>query len=218
VLTYAFGAGCLVLAGIVFGIVLQRNFLSTAPLASNSPNLAPGVQGAVESRPENPVQQYPPPTANNSQLERQTWIPQQPASRPVATTSFDRKITVEFDRALLSQVLEDVALKGGVRLQAGPGMPDLEIEAKYYRLPVITILNDLGRNFGFTPMKQTDSEALLIPAVDGQNPPTASESGFAAAVPERTEGTPVPSSPARTRTLPGTLPSPSMSGDIGGRR
>lgn len=218
-LAYAFGAGCLVLAGVVFGIVLQRNFLSGQGVAQKVEEPAVTAQREVQNpAAQNPAQQYPPPTANNQQLERQTWIPQQAASRPVAATSFDRKITVEFERAMLSRVLEDVALKGGVRLQAAPGMPDLEIEAKYFDLPVITILNDLGRNFGFTPMKQTDSEALLIPAVDGQNPPSAADGGYAAAVPDRPEGDPAPSAPSRSRTQPGTLPSPSLNGDIGGRR
>jgi hypothetical protein len=178
-------AGCtLLLAGAMAGILVQR-FLNPPPSASQGtggssdqgasartggPSNLPdgrGSSGVGTGEPETPS------GTGGSSPSVEPPIPQGP---------FDQRITIEFDRVSLAAVLDAIALKTGVRLQAAPGMPELEIEARYYDLPAIAILNDLGRNFGFTPLKQTETEALLIPAVDPTRPPSSAPGGFAAEV------------------------------------
>ncbi len=119
-------------------------------------------------------------------LERSTWIPSPPAqvqasdspappkepeSSPGIVAPMDMRITVINERALLSQILNEVAVKAGIRLQAAPGMPEMDIAVEYRDQTALAILNDLGRTCGFTPLRQTDAEALLIPTVDKDNPP-----------------------------------------------
>lgn len=132
---------------------------------------------------------------DSNKLENKTWInpdlrstsvPQNTNTNPNPNTNptpaqprtaFDRLVTVQYEDALLGDVLADLAVKAGIRLQAAPGMPNPRVRAFYDNLPAITILNDLGRTAGFTPMVQSDVEALLIPAFDKKNPPAASTSG-----------------------------------------
>jgi len=97
---------------------------------------------------------------------------------PVAEVSpFDRPVTLVADQISLANALNLIARQIGVTLSSAPGMPDIDIAADYRNVPARQVLEDLGRNFGFTPLIQSEREALLIPAVDpnpgdGPRPPS----------------------------------------------
>jgi hypothetical protein len=93
--------------------------------------------------------------------------------QPDPIKPFEQLITIQTARMSLMAVLQSIAQQAGVRLQAAPGIDDIEITASYANQPAWAVLNDLGRNFGFTPLEQTEREALLIPATDPISPPEA---------------------------------------------
>ncbi len=102
------------------------------------------------------------------------------ADRP---NPFDQPVTVVADRISLANALNLIARQIGVTLTSAPGMPDVEIAVDYRNVAASQVLADLGRNFGFTPMIQSEREALLIPAVDPTNgdsprPPSGSSAEF----------------------------------------
>ena len=170
----AIGAGSIVCA--FAGIGIYKILTPERPVVQNE---TPITQPRL-SKPNEP---------DSQKLESTTWInpdlqktetPQQnnpPQTNPQPRTAFDRVITLQYEDAPLADVLADLAVKAGVRLQAAPGMQNPRVRAFYDNLPAITILNDLGRTAGFTPMVQSDVEALLIPAFDKNNPPAAATTG-----------------------------------------
>lgn len=190
-------AASLIVTGVLAGFGIQSIFFSKPPqvVAQNKPN------EEIDGR----------------DLERSTWIPNPPAQvqasdspappkepedSPGIVAPMDMRITVINERARLSQILNEVAIKAGIRLQAAPGMPEMDVAVEYRDQTALAILNDLGRTCGFTPLRQTDSEALLIPTVDKENPPRGVLNGSTGLTAEG-EGEAV------------GLPAPAMSGRIG---
>ncbi|MCG9896039.1 MAG: hypothetical protein MH204_11255 [Fimbriimonadaceae bacterium] len=135
-------------------------------------------------------------TPQGRMLEQQSWYGDAASDRPAAEgvtvpapppariddsvrtvyiPPFERRISIDVTDVPLSMVLQAIAVKAGVRLQAAPGMPELNIEAKYENMSTRDVLADLGRSFGFTPLEQTHNEALLIPAVDATGAGTSAE-------------------------------------------
>jgi hypothetical protein len=122
----------------------------------------------------------------NRALEQSTWIGEENSDDPNAMNGsspngtppnvapyiqpIERLVTIETQGMALSGVLESIAQQAGIRLQAAPGMPEIQIRASYRNLSALSVLRDLGRNFGFTPLVQTEREALLVPAVDPSAP------------------------------------------------
>lgn len=195
-LAAAIGAGSIVCA--FAGIGIYKILTPDRPVVQNE---TPITQPRL-SKPNEP---------DNEKLEDKTWInpdlrttdvPQPTNTAPTnpqPKTAFERIVTLQYEDAPLGDVLADLAVKAGVRLQAAPGMPNPRVRAFYENLPAITILNDLGRTAGFTPMVQSDVEALLIPAFDKNKPPAAATTGgFAGTI----EDPPADSQPT-TNTNPG---------------
>ena len=92
---------------------------------------------------------------------------------------FQTKVTVVSGRVRLRQALDDIARQANITLEMAPGMPDLEIRCDYRDAPALAVLTDMGRNFGFTPLRQGDRNALLVPATDPtrRNPEGIGQSG-----------------------------------------
>lgn len=166
----AVGAFCLLVLGVFAGIGIT-SLLLPKPDSSQQARL-------LKSTPE-----------DGASLERSTWIPNPPPQQPAADSSaavtpsvpvqpspealppVDSRITVINEKIRLSRVLNEVAVKAGIRIQAAPGMPEVDVAVEYHDLSAMAVLSDLGRTCGFTPLRQTDSEVLLIPTVDRENPP-----------------------------------------------
>ena len=119
---------------------------------------------------------------NEPAVTTQNPPPQNPPA-PDQPKPFDRPVTLTADRISLANALNLIARQIGVTLTSAPGMPDVEISADYRNVAASQVLADLGRNFGFTPMIQSEREALLIPAVDptgmdNARPPAGSSAEF----------------------------------------
>ncbi|MBX3110852.1 MAG: hypothetical protein KF857_02490 [Fimbriimonadaceae bacterium] len=90
-------------------------------------------------------------------------VPPQP-ERP--KTPWDVPVTISSDRTTLMAALQAVAAQAGISLEFGPGMPDIDIQADYRQQPAKLVMQDMGKNFGFTVLQQTQNTGLVIPAVD----------------------------------------------------
>lgn len=190
-------AAVLIVTGVMAGIGIQSLFFP------NPPQTIAVKKSSAET--------------DGKDLERSTWIPspppqvqtadsaappKEPESSPGIVAPMDMRITVINERARLSQILNEVAVKAGIKLQAAPGMPEMDVAVEYRDQTALAILNDLGRTCGFTPLRQTDTEALLIPTVDRENPPRGVLNGSTGLS-------------AEGASESSTLPAPALSGRIG---
>lgn len=97
-----------------------------------------------------------------------------------AISAMDKPVTIVAKNISLDSALNDIAMQAGIRLESAPGMPDIIIALDFREVPALEVLKALGSSFGFTPMIQTPTSALLIPARDpssatGQLPGQATE-------------------------------------------
>lgn len=158
-------AAVFVLGSVVFATVAVTTYINrqnqTARTQPSEPANPTDTNSAVTSSSTGN------PDSNSTTAGPEQQPPQNPPiEQPKAPGPFDRPITVVASRISLSQALDLIARQAGVTLTSAPGMPDFEIAADYRNVSTIVILQDLGRNFGFTPMIQSEREALLIPATD----------------------------------------------------
>jgi hypothetical protein len=101
-----------------------------------------------------------------------------PPARPSEPPSpFERSVSLDFDRVMLSQAVQAVAQQARLVIEVAPGFEDQEIEAHYAGVTAKQALDDLGQNFGFTVIVQQGNEGLLVPALDPNRPPTTVPEG-----------------------------------------
>ena len=79
-------------------------------------------------------------------------------------------VSVEESDIMLSRLIGNISLQTGLTLMLAPGFEDVRIKARYLDSPLIYVLRDLGQTFGFTPMVQTQTSVLLVPAIDPNAP------------------------------------------------
>ena len=124
-------------------------------------------------------QQNPPPVKN----QNPTPPVNEQNAPPEIVLPFDTLVTVINSRITLEEALFSIASQAGVKLEVAPGFPELDISIDYREAPAMEVLRDMGRNFGFSVFKQTETVALLVPARDETNPqdplPLAGRSGRA---------------------------------------
>lgn len=75
---------------------------------------------------------------------------------------FKQQVNINASSAPLSTVLDMVARQAGVRIDSGNNFPNPTVNANYTNASALSVLQDLGRNFGFQVIVQTSSDALLI--------------------------------------------------------
>lgn len=119
-----------------------------------------------DNRPSQPITQ---PQQNNPAPPKTT--PQNPPDTNNQTVQappspFDTPVTVVSSKTGLKDALADIAGQAGIQLQLAPNFPDIEITIDYRGVPARQVLDDMGRNFGFTVFKQTENTGLVIPAVE----------------------------------------------------
>ena len=68
--------------------------------------------------------------------------------------------------AKLSLVVQAIAQQGKFAVNIGPGLADPVISVDYRGLNSIEILQDLGRQYAFTPFDQGDGTVIIVPARD----------------------------------------------------
>ena len=169
----------------------RQTVAQTNPGVERPRNAAGSESGATET-PDNTSG----PVGNNPVITPGVPNPQfQPAD------PFQTKVTVVSGRVRLRQALDDIARQANITLEMAPGMPDLEIRCDYRDAPALAVLTDMGKNFGFTPMRQGDRNALLVPATDPTRRPLDGVGQSGAPVdPQRT--------PPVGASDPGALPLP----------
>ena len=155
------GAATLVLAGTVLATLGAVRYMDarqgeTARQAGPVPPVGPGHLD--QGGPENGQM----PVSNQGGQKKElpeTVVPPSP---------FDSLVTIVATRVKLSTCLDDIARQAGIRLESAPGMDtlDVDVEVDYRGVPALSALDDLGRNFKFSVLRQTESSALLVPAVD----------------------------------------------------
>ncbi len=123
----------------------------------------------VQQPPQNPPQNVNLPT-NSNQTPKPETNPTTPLPPEEPLKPFDTPVTVIANQTTLQEALYSVATQAGVTIELAPNFPDLDISIDYRGVKAIDVLNDMGRNFGFTPFVQTDTSALLIPALENKPP------------------------------------------------
>ncbi len=138
------------------------------PFAQTNPYPTMSTGGTGNSNPDPSQTQQAPLPDNKNQTP------------PVATIQpFDRSVTVVSGRVSINTALNDIASQAGIRIELAPGFEEIEIMIDYREVPAIQVIDDMGRNFGFTALRQTHNSILLIPAEDAnrrdpQNSPGSS--------------------------------------------
>lgn len=79
---------------------------------------------------------------------------------------YERPLDLQAENTTLIATLNVIQRKSGLRIERAPGFQDFQISMKYVGLMPIQILQDLGRNFGFSVFEQQPGHVLLIPEVD----------------------------------------------------
>lgn len=97
----------------------------------------------------------------------------EPPAQPEEPEAFQRLITVRFTEIGLADALRAVAAAGNLEVEIPPGLEDKLIEVDYVQAPVLAVLRDMGRTFGFTPFVQGQRSVLIVPALDPGAPPPA---------------------------------------------
>lgn len=161
-----------VTGGLVVGLALGVAFVTFAALQYLDGSRQTVAQTAPAiNQPQNPQNpDGPGVTSPNNTSEaagnNPTITPGVPNPQFQPSDPFQTKVTVVSGRVRLRQALDDIARQANVTLEMAPGMPDLEIQCDYRDAPALAVLTDMGRNFGFTPLRQGDRNALLVPATD----------------------------------------------------
>lgn len=89
----------------------------------------------------------------------------------------DQPVTIVASNIQLTDALNDIAIQAGIRLNSAPGMPDPSIQIDFRNVPALEVLKAIGQQLGFTPMVETSSTILLVPARD-PNAPNTNSSGL----------------------------------------
>jgi len=88
------------------------------------------------------------------------------------STAYDKVVTLHESRIKLSAALAKVASQSGLVLHFAPNFPDFDIVCEYPGVPAMKILEDMAATYGFSALRDGNSEVLLIPAPNKNPAPT----------------------------------------------
>ena len=97
---------------------------------------------------------------------RQTPPVRQDENLTSQTPAYLKPQSLAIRNAKLSLVVQAVAQQGKFAINIGPGLADPVISVDYQGLNSIEILQDLGRQYAFTPFDQGDGTVIIVPARD----------------------------------------------------
>ena len=78
-----------------------------------------------------------------------------------------KKIAITVKEAPLHTVFSLIAAQSGLKVIVAPGTPNPPVGVDYEDMTTMEILEDMGRDHGFTPMDQGDGSIIIVPAVEG---------------------------------------------------
>ncbi len=158
------------MVGVAVAAVITTAFLylprSSAPkqvINRETPSVA---QGFAPNGEETPKQ-----TGSDQTIPEQHKPTVPPSIQDSGNGSDDRPAylapqTLAIRNAKLSLVVEAVAQQGKFSVSIGPGLADPVISVDYRGVNSIEILQDLGRQYAFTPFDQGDGTVIIVPARD----------------------------------------------------
>ena len=149
-------AGGLVVAALAVASFAITTLLAPSPAA---PSPVPGISETV-SRPFSPSPN--PPMAQHAPLP--PAVSDANETRPVP--KYLQRHSVSLKGASLSDAVRLVGAMTGIQVEIAPGLPDPVVNLDYHDRTGLEILQDLGRQYAFTPFEQESGHVLVIPAVD----------------------------------------------------
>lgn len=81
----------------------------------------------------------------------------------------------EIDGEDIVTTLQVLAAKFGIDLEIAPNMPKIDVTVSYAQLPPIEMMKQMGAEFGFTLFEQERGHVLIVPEIDPNTQPGASE-------------------------------------------
>ncbi|MDX2064367.1 MAG: hypothetical protein SFX74_01360 [Fimbriimonadaceae bacterium] len=80
-----------------------------------------------------------------------------------------RPTSVHIAKAKLADALALIGAQSGLEVVVAPGFPDVEVTVDYDGLSAIQILQELGRDYGFTAFDQGNGSVIAVPATDPED-------------------------------------------------
>jgi hypothetical protein len=158
------GVALLVLASVTFATYATMQFVNAKrPRPVLTPEPQPEI---VFNAPDFPV----PSSTGGSGLEDPVFLPNQTDVPPVLEDDFDAfmgLVTIDHEEVPLSDAIEEIANKAGLRVQMAPGFVEKRISIRFVQQPAIEIIERMGATFGFSVFKQGKVELLIIPVAGG---------------------------------------------------
>jgi hypothetical protein len=135
--------------------VVIRPQTKPIPIQDEEPRVTPppDVKTPPEVAPDNPPPDEP---LNEEEPD---------ANAAIRPTPVD-EITFRVRGADIESALIMLGEQAKVRIVVAPGMPKMTVEADYRRLPLASILADMGERYGFTAFDQGDGSVIVVPAVE----------------------------------------------------
>jgi hypothetical protein len=151
----------LALTALGFGAFLVTKQLNPAPRTSQAiTQLPPPVQSVAPVAPNSAL-------ANPQSAPPSTLVDNGPGSNSTYKgPRWQQNQDVKFAREHLQTVLAAVAYQGGLNIVFAPDTPNPTIAMEYHGMNSVEIIQDLGRKFGFSAMKNGPTDVLIVPARD----------------------------------------------------
>lgn len=147
-----------VAAVVAFAILAYASYSLTGRIMANPPQ-RPGSSPAGAAV-RTPIDHVP---ANQPLADGR---PPQPKEADLAPSPYQKKITIQIERAKLMDAIQQVAAQAQLQIEIGPGMENPDVTLAYNDMSGIAILEDMGKQLGFTPFYEGDGKVLVVPAVD----------------------------------------------------
>jgi hypothetical protein len=192
-------AALVVMSGLAFAVTAGVTYFRSTQAPDPAPVTRP------ESHPVGMKHWSQSQSAGNWPVNASTAPPQNSASEG---TRWDTPITMEAKGATLSAVVLAVASGAHVTIKVSEGVPNPTIDLNVTRQRAGSVLEDLGRKYGFGVLYETDKYAVLIPlAPENRTPnelPTMSV---------QSDPTPKPRLEKKSSSPPSLPPAPKIQGN-----
>jgi hypothetical protein len=119
-------------------------------------------------------QQSPPPQPVTPKISLPQNPPVLPREQPIDETvppvtvreqPSAKTINIRLASAPLLSVIEAIGAQSNLKIVIAPGMMNPTIDAEYNNLTAMAVLEDLGKQNGFTAFDQGDGSVIIVPAV-----------------------------------------------------
>jgi hypothetical protein len=117
---------------------------------------------------DNPRPKIVPPISPNDGMRTEPTDRDVPPVRN-SEPAYLRPTSVHIAKAKLADALALIGAQSGLDVVVAPGFPDVEVTVDYDGLSAIQILQELGRDYGFTAFDQGNGSVIAVPAIDPED-------------------------------------------------